>query len=267
MLNPLAYGTNMNKIVGQLFNHDDTDNDRSKGSKLSLAGIKTRNHWKSFYKENFALFGAMYRGMSLPGVLYCISKDDVLGFTTKKSKITVQNLVLQHPHIQENSWKNFHVKCTTAAGDKAVTHWFGFKGSGTFSKQDSSKTWSKVGTFQFLTRKENNLLFDVQEKVGFGFCGLKTAAGQGTLNLLSIIEKQVTGDEEGIVSKSVHVGEGTIHLQLQTLSQPDVTLLFLEHASYENSVIPTNIQHFWGPVSLEQLPSGVSNKCQVASHG
>lgn len=43
-LNPWLYKKDMMVIIGNLFNHDDNVTDRSQGSKLSNAGVLTRNH-------------------------------------------------------------------------------------------------------------------------------------------------------------------------------------------------------------------------------
>ena len=270
-LNPLAYGKDMDHIIGHLFNHDDTVNDRSEGSKLAVADNKTREHWKSFYNENFALFGAMYRGMPPQGFLYQITRDEMMSFTTKKCDITFDSISLHHPDMSAKTWKNYVIDCVTAAGNKNAGRWFRTQGSaGTFDEQQLKKTWTKLGTFHFLSKKENNLLFDAQEKVGFAFCKSKTVVGKGTLNMLSFVENYNPGaaNDGSTISKTIQMGQATVDVKLLTSPiKPDASLLFLDQGKYENSIIPENIKQLWGPVALERLPAGVDNKCQVATHG
>lgn len=267
-LNPIDYGKDMNKIIGNLFNHDDTVNDRSEGSKLSVADNQTRAHWKSFYSENFALFGAMYRGMPPAGFLYKVTMEDVMTFCTKKCDLTIKSIILQHPEMSEQTWKRYCVTCSPAAGNKLARRWFKLSGGdGHFNSQERSKTWSNLGTFPFYTKKENNLMLDVQEKIGYAFCSSKTAVGKGTLNMLGLIESRENGNN-GTLSKTLELGQGSLDVKGHvTQPERDVTLLFLETGRYETSVIPENIKQLWGPVALERLPAGVDNKCQVATHG
>ena len=62
-LNPWAYKKDMMTYIGNLFNHDDNVTDRSEGSKLYNADMRTRDHWKRVFNEGFSMFGAMYRGL------------------------------------------------------------------------------------------------------------------------------------------------------------------------------------------------------------
>lgn len=270
-LNPIVYEIDMKKIIGHLFNHDDTVNDRSEGSKLAVADNRTRENWRGFYNENFALFGAMYRGAPPQGVLYKISPDEMMTFTTKKCNITFDSLTLHHPEMSEQNWKNYGVDCASAAGNKTAGRWFRSQGSSAvFHAEQKSKTWSNLGTFPFMTKKENNVMLDAREKIGFAFCRSKTTVGKGTLNMLSMVENYGPDSPNtgSSFDKKVQMGQATVDLKFHTSPvQADVTLLFLDQGRYENSIIPENIKQLWGPVALERLPPGKDNKCQVASHG
>jgi len=61
-LHPLLYKQDTSTLLGRMFNHDDTLDDRSPGSPQQEACVKTRQLWMSKYGEHFALPGAMYRG-------------------------------------------------------------------------------------------------------------------------------------------------------------------------------------------------------------
>ena len=60
-LNPLIYTRDTTKILGKVFNHNDSVNDRKPGSKLSKSETVTREKWKNLGHQ-FALNGAMFRG-------------------------------------------------------------------------------------------------------------------------------------------------------------------------------------------------------------
>jgi len=93
-LNPVTYAADMKRIIGHLFNHDDTVSDRSEGSKQHIGDMKTREHWKTHFNENFANFGSMYRGMPPGGILYQLTMKDVRQFCTNKVDITIDKVYL-----------------------------------------------------------------------------------------------------------------------------------------------------------------------------
>jgi len=57
-----AYKHDTEALLGRLFNHDDTLDDRAAGSPQQDAWARTRLLWRDAYQEPFALAGAMYRG-------------------------------------------------------------------------------------------------------------------------------------------------------------------------------------------------------------
>jgi len=76
-LHPVAYEADMTLYLGSLFNHDDTDTDRSPSSKLTTSGEKTRKLWRTEFGEEFALTGAIYRGPSPVGRLAAMRAEQV----------------------------------------------------------------------------------------------------------------------------------------------------------------------------------------------
>eukprot|EP00736_Rhodelphis_marinus_P011591 Rmarinus@m.26121 len=61
-LHPLRYKEDMMKFLGFFLPHDDTDTDRSQGSKLHQGGEATANLYSTTYGVHYAREGAMYRG-------------------------------------------------------------------------------------------------------------------------------------------------------------------------------------------------------------
>lgn len=60
---PRMYAEDTRQLLGYVFPHDDSVNDRTPGSKLNTSGDQTRQLWKDTYDgEEFFFPGAMYRG-------------------------------------------------------------------------------------------------------------------------------------------------------------------------------------------------------------
>ncbi|WAR08823.1 GRDP2-like protein [Mya arenaria] len=62
MSHPLKYQQDTNAIMGEVFNHDDSDGNREVGSKLQICANKTEDIWKAMFNENYLIAGTMYRG-------------------------------------------------------------------------------------------------------------------------------------------------------------------------------------------------------------
>ncbi|KAK7484147.1 hypothetical protein BaRGS_00024636 [Batillaria attramentaria] len=73
-LHPVGYKKDMEAVLGHTFNHDDSVTDRSEGSKLYNSDMETRELWRNTFGENFALYGAMYRGDPPAGKLYAMTE-------------------------------------------------------------------------------------------------------------------------------------------------------------------------------------------------
>ena len=175
--------------IGNLFSHDDTVTDRSEGSKLNNADLKTREHWKRIYNEGFATFGAMYRGPPPEGVLYRISADETYGYCTKHSAIHVGDISIQlqrslrkvrlnvlgrNVHYQENGLQLMHVK---KSGLRLTGH--------------SNFTWTREdlgaeGSFVFDTKEHTGLHFVLLKIVGFGVFKSNKVISCGSFDLCQL---------------------------------------------------------------------------------
>ncbi|XP_060576085.1 uncharacterized protein LOC132733458 [Ruditapes philippinarum] len=268
-LNPLSYKKDMVKIIGHLFNHDDSVNDRSKGSKLSEADKKTRESWNSFYNENYSLFGAMYRGTPPVGFLHKISPNESYTFCTKRTIITFENLTLNLPLTDPDKYKKLKLTVSSAAGPKVVKNWFSLKRPGDVPSCARTITWKINSRNEIDTKESNSIKFFVQERTGWAFCGSKTDVGSNTLNMLPQIESIANAVNGGRINAQIPLGSSNITLDVQgqfSAPKKGKALLFLDSGRYETAVIPENVKQLWGPVSLERLPAGTDNHCQVASH-
>ena len=77
-VHPLGYIDDCIKFLGQLLPHDDTDADRSKGSKLDISFKKTASEWQKLYKVPYSKPGTMYRGQSSKGILKAVTDEENL---------------------------------------------------------------------------------------------------------------------------------------------------------------------------------------------
>ncbi|EOX91856.1 Uncharacterized protein TCM_000919 [Theobroma cacao] len=63
-LHPVSYCKDLNKAVGKILEHDDTDSDRTKGKKLDVGFSGTTKQWEETFGIRYWKAGAMYRGSS-----------------------------------------------------------------------------------------------------------------------------------------------------------------------------------------------------------
>ena len=61
-VHPVAYSNDMLRILGYVFEHDDSVNDRTPGSKLRSSDLITRDLWGKEFNENYFFNGGMFRG-------------------------------------------------------------------------------------------------------------------------------------------------------------------------------------------------------------
>ncbi|XP_022751143.1 glycine-rich domain-containing protein 1-like [Durio zibethinus] len=71
-LHPVSYCKDLNKALGKILEHDDTDSDRTKGKKLDVGFSGTTKQWEETFGIRYWKAGAMYRGTS-PSPLTVIS--------------------------------------------------------------------------------------------------------------------------------------------------------------------------------------------------
>ena len=269
-LHPIEYRADTVKYLGQLFNHDDTTTDRSEGSKLNRADKKTRQHWKNIFKESFSRFGAMYRGKPPEGILHEIKPDDLNAFTTMKAMVHFDSMGLHFHGTRRYNRFKMHISIRDEKGATVLT----FKRPPNTPHDASEISWSKhtignTGTFLFDTKYSNNLEIVLLETVRntFACCGGSTLEiAEKVFAFRAFVEN--LGPEGDHFDLDIDISTNiklTIH---GTLDPPEKgpVVFTLEQGVYETATIPENIQTLWGPVSLERLPIGKDNHCEVATH-
>ncbi|XVE83016.1 hypothetical protein DITRI_Ditri16bG0052600 [Diplodiscus trichospermus] len=90
-LHPVFYGKDLNKAIGKILEHDDTDSDRTKGKKLDVGFSGTTKQWEETFGIRYWKAGAIYKGSPpspltvIPCLRNILSKE--VDATNKFSKI------------------------------------------------------------------------------------------------------------------------------------------------------------------------------------
>lgn len=261
-LHPLVYKKDTERILGKMFNHDDSVNDRSSGSRLLRAESKTKQFWQETYNESFSRNGAMYRGDPPMGQLHRLSSSDVMSFSTKRAKVKLDNIQIENlPEII----KSYKLKVQYVSNDKEGPVILNFKGL--------PSHWDKKKgiEFEFDTKDYNYLKFKLihQPKRMCFSATIETA--EAKFHVLPLAESNTGCDTE--LSETLVLNEeknitlnfnGNIHVY----DKPGPCFLFLKNGNFDRKycIMPENIRQLWGPIPLPRLPAGQDNNCVVASH-
>lgn len=265
MLHPLIYKDDTVRLTGSLFNHDDTTNDRSRGSKLYQSSKETRQLWKFIFGKAFAFRGAMYRGDSPFGKLHKMDDGYNFKLTTKVLHIAVKKVEILglKPAVS-----NFKIECYQPLHGLGESKIFFFKLKGPDRVWISEKK-PLVETFDIDTSAIRRIHVRICEKQMF-FC-LMTASNeiskgnydvQKILNNINRLHCPVKDD------RKINLTNGlTVKIQ-QTVTavRQGKCVLEMKAGQYESCIMPENIEQLWGPVPLPNLPPGTDNVCSVASH-
>lgn len=261
-----AYREDVGASLGYVLNHDDTDTDRSPGSKLSDSFLATRQLWQAAYGEEYSIAGAMYRGSPPAGKLQSMTMDQRLAINTKHTKVTLTNLALEG--IDDAS----KVKLQVSAVTDRVSTFCRLKGPpttwnnenpglGSFAVDTRIKRHRMV--FQVRSMKGNFLCFSSPNNYEFGYGDLEAEieATQNVARTPSILMEAAKGPRDGAKPPSLIV---TYRIEPPT---PGDTYLRADAGKFSRATMPETIEQMWGPIPLARLPPGVDNVCATASHG
>lgn len=261
-LHPLIYKKDTERVLGKMFNHDDSVNDRTSGSRLLRAEAKTRQLWQETYNESFSRNGAMYRGDPPMGQLHRLRKTDVKSFSTKKTNIKLDNIHIDNlPEII----KSYKLKVQYVSNDKEGPVILNFKGP--------PNSWDKKKgmDFEFDTKDYNYLKFKLihQPKRMCFSATIETA--EAKFHVLPLAESS-NGCTTELTETLLLNEEKNIKLNfngsIKVYDKPGPCYLFLKNGSFDRRycIMPENIRQMWGPIPLPKLPAGQDNHCVVASH-
>ena len=252
-LNPWDYEKDMMRYFGEVFDHDDSTNDRSEGSKLTNSFVETKVLWTENFNENLAQPGAMYRGKPPSGILYKMSQAEVHCLATKKTSVSV-DLVLKLENKYEGK---FFIISNGYGGSKKLV---------TFHTSELVPYYSemkfKTQQFDFDTRYTNCIKFEIMN-----YNRSVVQIEKASLNLIPFVENVNTRSKDSFERTEQLGVEGKLEIK-GTFSAPEQgnVLLFIEKGAYEPGTIPENIREEWGPVGVDKLMPNMENKCIVATH-
>lgn len=265
-LHPVTYKRDTTQLLGRMFNHDDSVNDRSPESKLSRSDQRTRELWREYFREEFTLTGAMYRGDPPFGKLEKVSSDEIFAVSSKMAEVTISSLRIEN--VDED--QKFVLK--VALSDRQQQQ----QGPTLLKLKGPQTEWQdKMGITRFIfnTGTHSLLQFDLIDKKGFMCFGAAQSCGAHNYPFRQIVEN--TPSHGRLLTQTVSLQDGGTG----SLSGPSVAftasvdapqkgpcILVLQGGPFQTYTIPENIEKLWGPIPLPRLPEGVPNTCIVASH-
>lgn len=265
-LHPLIYKYDTERLFGRIFNHDDSVNDRSPGSRLSIADAHVRDLWKTTFSENFSRWGAMYRGEPSHAMLHQMSRDDVSSIATKKATVYLETAKLDGLPTSSGQFKlkiwyktgyqNFNKSLFVTEKIKTL--------KGIRSKMEMRQR--VMENFNFNSKYNDNVYVDLFHQTGNLCFGSEEKIGEGSYKLFEAMQPLL---DRGLTTTAVIGFQRGITAELGiSMPPPEIgsCVLSLIMGQYETCIMPENIQQMWGPIPLPTLPPGVDNTCSVASH-
>ncbi|XP_069133154.1 uncharacterized protein [Argopecten irradians] len=269
-LHPLMYKEDTVRILGKHFNHDDSVNDRSLGSKLCTASKETRQCWQQTFGEDFSYFGAMYRGDSPAGRLSEVPVQQIYAECTKIATFNIQSIEIDNESMHPKKIASLKFMSILEGGIDLEL----LKLKKPYD--NGQRLWNETN----LSTSNNNYEIDtnfskivhlrLSRKTGF----LKKLTGKppqasGTFEVDSILKKCLANDNKlTSVGTVCEMSDGSI-IKLQQnveISKISQCRLGVQIGAFEEAVMPEVSEQLWGPIPLPRLPHGQPNTCSVASH-
>ncbi|XP_059140779.1 uncharacterized protein LOC131928710 [Physella acuta] len=259
-LYPKTYKEDTERLFNKIFNHDDSVTDRNEGSKLYNSDLATREAWKEVFSENFALFGAMYRGENPVGKLQTIKPEEIMLMRTRISNLAFERVEMKASPATIGKPR---LSVSTAVNSKQEKLISTLKGP--------KKVWQSKSLFHvnFNTRSVNCLMFSLLDVVGWGFFGpdSEVTIMSTTFDMLPVLEAIPFGQRS--TQELITTQHRNFKIDFKVNIGPvkkGPLLLYLKAGLYERAVIPEHLESMWGPIPLPRLPPGAENWCEVASH-
>ena len=265
-LHPAVYKKDTTNVLGRMFNHDDSVNDRAPDSKLNRSDVKTRELWKQIFHEDFAQWGTMFRGEPSYGKLDLVSRSQVFQVSSKRASVTLNNLQVENLSQEDQSYT---LKVSLAGRQPVGPTVLKLKGP---QKQWKNNT-KAVSKFVFDTGLHNRLHFDLLDKKRCSCFGKIESFGVHNYPFSQVVEATPAGGQT--ITQSLPLLEGgtgpanglnVSFTATVTAPEKGPCILALQASPFQPYTIPENIQQLWGPIPLPTLPPDVPNTCIVASH-
>ncbi|XP_052780884.1 uncharacterized protein LOC128217643 [Mya arenaria] len=264
-VNPLAYAADTKRIVGFVFNHDDSTNDRTEGSDLVTCHKSTSEEWQSLFDEPFASYGAMYRGYPYAGYFYDLSSNDLISMSSKDFQIQFDQFKLTDVDAGI-SINDCVLEITT---DRPETNKHVFETAlPSQTKQNDFISWAPDSVIlPITTEKERSLLISLKKKTKFLLFGTKyEQLTTGVIDIASLVKNGLSKEETNF-DCNVDMRSAQLELQGSIRNiQPNTCKLVIQAGEFKSSVVPETVRQSWGPMPLERLPTGRPNECREAIH-
>jgi len=271
--NPAAYVKESTELLGKMLNHDDSDNDRTVGSKLATASQDTIKLWREHFGDEFRKSGCMHRGMNPRGQLLPLSYEDQMELMQTKTAI------LKLSNIKCNFLKQQPRKASleTFIELKHSSNDFPKKSKDTWKSKcldKLKKTVLGIRTGNMWKFSHGNIL-EIEEcslpKIGF-----KLKSYESSFFCFSSSEQEKEFDLYPLYpfptqSQTIYSRGKTRNLEIQTdfseiKSRPTDMVFGILPGKFYDCIMPVTAQSLWGPIPLNPLPPNVDNTCRVVTH-
>lgn len=168
-LHPHAYEKDTRAVLGRTLNHDDSVNDRNEGSKLCRSDAVTRDLWRTFFQEEFAKSGAMFRGEPPADKLSLLADDSLTSLCTKVCRIRITSVNFEP--VQSLTRYALHVSCPRVASSVLSQSPGSQAGNAVVKLRRPHTSWEEkngkaVAEFSFNSGMHRVLSFELIDKRG-----------------------------------------------------------------------------------------------------
>jgi hypothetical protein len=210
----------------------------------------------------------MYRGKPPAGILYKITPEQIMLISSKRCSITFDSIALTLEQSSPKQQKNIRLYAYRGNNIIQQDKMLKLKRPKNSPLGSSQIVWTEIKRIHdFSCKTSNNIKFTLAEKTGL--CpGPKIIHGSNFVHILHHIDAEQNLQNGGKFHERIQIGQGMSLEVIGNTSRPvrAGVLLTIQKGDYQFATVPENIQELWGPVSLERLPQGIDNRCQVASH-
>ena len=302
-VHPIEYAKDTNAVLGFVLKHDDSVNDRSEDSKLNNADALTRKLWYEAFKFSFARPGSMFRGNPPQGRLFNLTEKYQWGLLApKKMDVGLKSVRMSSvPDLNkatEDGDRKAVVTVQLETGGllkKKCVELYSSECSLSPNTDEDIRLEDPEGgrlchfAVTHANRPKLNIkLASKSKKKSKGISSwfgvnngrrASIALSEAPIDLFSLSngkENKSNSDEELTVSHRLAttttpvdmiLTELKLNLTNERLGTPVESKFHIQPGAFYDCIIPEDVESLWGPIPLQKLPRGVSNKCRAVTHG
>lgn len=301
-VHPFEYQKDTTSVLGFVLKHDDSVNDRSEGSKLNTSDDETRKLWAETFGVAFARPGSMFRGNPPQSRLFDLTPRyqkallapkemdvelnsvEMSSLPGKEKAILTVQLETGSNFLKKKCIDLYSSECSLSDGGEegeggggnvklqnpdglvhfAVSHSNCPKLNLKLASKPSKKTafsWFGNGRRASIALSETPIdLFALTS-----FNGVGSNSSSSSEDGLSISHRLTINSKEAC--QDYILSELKLNLTNERLGRPTESKFHIQPGSFYDCIIPEDVESLWGPIPLQRLPRGVSNKCRAVTHG